>query len=240
MPYVTQVLGDTASRSSGSRSLSSSTFASQASVSQALADTQSQTRSFERIASQTQSSGWQSSTDYTNAMINALHRRLSDPSRPVIDADHRRWTAANIGALVNPVGSDRDQVAGFRDELLHDFNQSYLQRLAALADPQIDADHASTGQSPLASPGRFPITPAPVRGPPGLRGAVDDRLGAGPLPTPQLPTLDPAAGARLTRDGRDARSAASTASNETADVSDRHPAGVFDWLGQLVKGSEKQ
>ena len=237
--FATQVLGDTASRTSGYRSLTSSTFANQAMVSQALADTQARTKSFERIASQTQSSGWQLSTDYTNAMVNELQRKLSDPGKPVVDDNHRRWTAADIGALINPVGSDRDQVAGFRDELLHDFNQSYLQRLTAQADPEIDTARAGVSHSPLVSPGRFALAPAPVRDQRGLQGAVDDRLGSGPLPSPQLPTPDPATADRLGRDARDARAAADTARQETTDAMDRHPAGLLDRAGQLGSALKK-
>jgi hypothetical protein len=75
-----------------SRSLpspTSSTFANQASVSQALSNSQTQTKTFERIASQTQATGWQQTTDYTNAMVNELRRKLSDPSRPLVDANHK-------------------------------------------------------------------------------------------------------------------------------------------------------
>ena len=229
--FATQVLGDTASRTSGYRSLTSATFASQAAVSQALSDTQSQTRSFERIASQTQSSGWQQSTDYTNALVNDLKRRLADPTKPVIDANHRRWTPSDIGALINPVGADRDQVASFRDELLHDFNQTYLQRLATAKDPQIDADQSvTTGLGGLASPGRFSLAPGAGADQSGLRSAVGAKLGRGPLPTPTLPTVDPATAARLKRDGAQAKAAGHTADAETADATDRHPAGALDWL----------
>ena len=238
--FATQVLGDTAARTSGYRSLSSSTFANQASVSQALSDTQSQTRSFERIASQTQTAGWQQSTDYTNAMVNELRRRLSDPARPVTDASHRQWTVKDIGALVNPVGADRDQVAGFRDELLYGFNQSYLQRLATTKDPQIDADQSATsGQAGLTSPGRFPLAPGASAAQGGVRSAVDARLGHGPLPTPALPTVNPAATARLKKDGAQARDAGRTADTETTDATDRHPAGALDWLGQKAAGIKK-
>jgi len=238
--FATQVLGDTASRTSGYRSLNSSTFASQASVSQALSDTQSQTRSFERIASQTQTAGWQQSTDYTNAMVNELRRRLSDPSKPVIDASHRQWTAKDIGALVNPVGADRDQVAGFRDELLHGFNQSYVQRLATAKDPQIDADRAATiGQAGLTSPGRFSLTPGAGTDRSGVRSAVDAKLGSGPLPPPALPAIDPTAAARLQRKGAQARSAGHTADTETADATDRRPAGILDFPGEVASWMEK-
>ena len=231
--FATQVLGDTASRTSGYRSLASSTFASQASVSQALADAQARTKSFETLASQTQSSGWQRTSDYTNAMINELRRKLSDPGRPVIDVHHRQWTAADIGALVNPVGPDRDQVAGFRDELLHDFNQGYLEQLTAQADPQIADDRGAAAQPGPASPGHFPLAPAPVRDPAGLRSAIDDRLGIGTLPTPNLPSLDPATRSRMAADANAGREAGARAASEAAEVTDNHPAGVLDWVGQL-------
>ena len=242
--FATQVLGDTASRTSGYRSLTSATFANQASVSQALSDTQSQTRSFERIASQTQSSGWQQSTDYTNAMVNELRRRLSDPTKPVIDASHRQWTAKDIGALLNPVGADREQVAGFRDELLHGFNQTYVQRLAGAKDPQLAADQAATtGHAGLASPGRLSMSAGAIADQGGVRTAVDAKLGTGPLPTPALPAIDPSASARLSRDAQEARGAAATAKRQTADVNDRHPAGILDIPGNAansLKGKAKK
>jgi len=238
--FATQVLGDTASRTSGYRTLTSSTFANQASVSHALSDTQVQTRSYERIASQTQTAGWQQSTDYTNAMVNELRRRLSDPSKPVIDASHRQWTAKDIGALVNPVGADRDQVTGFRDELLYGFNQSYVQKLAAAKDPQIDADRtATTDPAGLASPGRFSLTSGGVADKSGVRSAVDARLGSGPLPTPALPSVDPAAAARLQRDGKQARAAGRAADTDTGDATDRHPARALDWLDRTPTAPKK-
>ena len=238
--FATQVLGDTASRTSGYRSLTSSTFANQASVSQALSDTQSQIKSFERIASQTQTANWQQSTDYTNATVNELRRRLSDPTKPVIDASHRQWTAKDIGALVSPVGADRDQVAGFRDELLYGFNQSYVQRLATAKDPQLDADRAATtGQGGLASPGHFSLAPGQAADAGGARSAVDAKLGSGPLPAPALPAVDPAALARLQRDGALARAAGRAAGTETTDATDQHPARVLDWLDQTPTSPKK-
>ena len=238
--FATQVFGDTASRTSGYRSLNSSTFANQASVSQALSDTQSLTKSFERIASQTQTAGWQQSTDYTNAMVNELRRRLSDPDKPVIDASHRQWTAKDIGALVNPVGADRDQVAGFRDELLHGFNQSYVQRLATSKDPQITAIKPRHPDRPAwqvqgdfqSRPGPPPIRAAFVQ--PWTRDLVADRSS-----TPALPTVDPAATGRLKKDGAQASNAGRTADTETTDATDRHPAGALDWLGQKAAGIKK-
>jgi conjugal transfer mating pair stabilization protein TraG len=227
--FATQVLGDTNSRTEGYRSLTSSTFANQASVSQALSTSQNQTKTFERIASQTQSTGWQQTTDYTNAMVNDLRRKLSDPSRPLVDANHKHWTPADLGALINPVGSDRDQVANFRDEVLHDFNQSYLTRLATRADPQIEADQAGTGQTAgLDSPGRFSLTPPPARRGPALESSVNARLGKSPLPPPTLPTVDPRTQARLAQDASQARQAEQTANGQTKDVLDRHPAPILD------------
>ena len=68
---------------------------------------------------------------------------------------------------------------------------------------------------------------------------MDAKLGSGPLPAPALPAIDPAAAARLQQARTQARAAGRTADTETADTTDRHPAGILDFPGDVASGMKK-
>ena len=167
--------------SSGARASNSTTFTDSTSVSKAVEDSESRSKSYSQLASQAESGRFDRNTDYSSAQAQYLVDTALGKKAGLYG---NTLTMQDLPNLLNPRGADAVQWVGLRDEL----SRGFYSQLADKVVPRPEIAAAREMGSSTSSPGKFTITGGaatlPANDQREAAGRMAGERGVGPVQAP--------------------------------------------------------